>query len=129
VETIRIFRRDDVLGNVRRRGAQLAHALQQLTRHPWVRDVRGRGLMWGIELADPRDGRPAGELAARVQRAALRRGLIVELGGRQDSVVRLLPPLTITEEITRTASEILADAIEECHSMIPAAPGPLAPVS
>ncbi len=33
--------------------------------HPWVRDVRGRGLMWGIELADPRDGRPAGELAAR----------------------------------------------------------------
>lgn len=129
VETIRIFRRDDVLGNVRRRGAQLAQALQQLTEHPWVRDVRGRGLMWGIELADPRDGRPAGELAARVQRAALRRGLIVELGGRQDSVVRLLPPLTITEEITRIASEILLDAVEECCPVIPVSPGPLVPVS
>ena len=65
-----------------------------------VRDVRGRGLMWGIELADPVTGAWAGELAGRVQARALRGGLIVELGGRDDCVVRLLPPLNVTADPT-----------------------------
>jgi diaminobutyrate-2-oxoglutarate transaminase len=106
VETIRIFRRDDVLGNVRRRGEQIAWALNQLRDHPWVRDVRGLGLMWGIELADPRDSRPAGELASEIQTAALRRGLILELGGRHNCVVRMLPPLNVPEELVDTACGI-----------------------
>lgn len=109
VETIRIFHRDDVLGNVRRRGAQLAQALDGLRGHPWVREVRGLGLMWGIELADPADGRPAGELADQIRTRALRRGLILELGGRHDCVVRLLPPLNVTEAILDTACAILLD--------------------
>jgi len=115
-ETIRIFHRDDVLGNVRRRGEQIARALSSLTHHRWVRDVRGRGLMWGIELADPTDGRPAGELAAQVQARALRRGLIVELGGREDCVVRMLPPLNVTAQVVDTACAILLDVLEECCS-------------
>ena len=53
---VRIVRRDDVLGNVRARAAQIAQRLDVLRTHPWVRDVRGRGLMWGIELADPSTG-------------------------------------------------------------------------
>ncbi|MCQ8187054.1 aspartate aminotransferase family protein [Streptomyces rugosispiralis] len=111
VETIRIFRRDGVLGNVRRRGAQIADRLGGLTRDPWVRQVRGRGLMWGIELADPRDGRPATEVAAAVQHHALRHGLIVERGGRDDAVVRLLPPLNVTAEVVDMACSILVDAV------------------
>ncbi len=114
VETIRIFRRDDVLGNVRRRGEQVARILAGLRDHPWVREVRGQGLMWGIEFADPLDGRPAGELARHIQAAALRRGLIVELGGRNDSVVRMLPPLNVTAEVMDTACSILLDAVQEC---------------
>ena len=114
VEMIRIFRRDDVLGNVRRRGEQIARALDGICEHSWVREVRGRGLMWGIELADPHDGRPAGELAAEVQAAALRRGLIVELGGRDDCVVRMLPPLNVTVEVIDTACAILVDTFKEC---------------
>lgn len=120
VELIRIFRRDDVLGNVRRRGAQLARALSGLRDHPWVHEVRGLGLMWGIELADPADGRPAGELAEHIQARALRRGLILELGGRQDCVVRLMPPLNATEDVLDTACTILLDAVQECR---PCAPG------
>lgn len=111
VEMIRIFRRDDVLGNVRRRGAQIAQMLEGLRNHPWVRDVRGSGLMWGIELADPADGQPAGELAKRIQLLALRRGLILELGGRHQCVVRLMPPLNVTEEILDTACTILLDVL------------------
>jgi diaminobutyrate-2-oxoglutarate transaminase len=58
-EAVRIMRRDDVLGNVCRRGDQVADRLSGLEANPWVREVRGLGLMWGIELADPRTGRPA----------------------------------------------------------------------
>ncbi len=128
VETIRIFRRDDVLGNVRRRGDQIAQTLAGLRNNPWVREVRGRGLMWGIELTDPLDGQPAGELAGQVQAAALRRGLILELGGRNDCVVRMLPPLNVTAEVIDTACSILLDALQECCPSAPSTPwsaGPL----
>ncbi|WP_189714746.1 diaminobutyrate--2-oxoglutarate transaminase family protein [Streptomyces phaeofaciens] len=54
----------------------------------------------------------APELAATLQRECLRRGLIVELGGRHASVVRLLPPLTITDEQTAAVLDRLADAME-----------------
>ncbi|MER5536461.1 diaminobutyrate--2-oxoglutarate transaminase family protein [Streptomyces mirabilis] len=87
---------------------------------PCIGDVRGRGLMIGVELVDPEtapdttiDGpRPAApELAAAVQRECLRRGLIVELGGRRASVVRLLPPLTISDEQATAVLDRLADAV------------------
>ncbi|MEV5981701.1 diaminobutyrate--2-oxoglutarate transaminase family protein [Streptomyces sp. NPDC052114] len=54
---------------------------------------------------------PAPELAAAVQRECLSRGLIVELGGRHSSVVRLLPPLTITDEQAAAVLDRLADAL------------------
>ncbi|GAA1877653.1 aspartate aminotransferase family protein [Streptantibioticus ferralitis] len=112
-EAVRVFRRDDVLGNVRQRGEQITRALAGLHADPWVSEVRGRGLMWGIEFADPTDGGPAGELATEVQARALRRGLIVEVGGRADCVVRLMPPLNVTAEVVDTACAILVGAIAE----------------
>jgi diaminobutyrate-2-oxoglutarate transaminase len=89
-----------------------------------IGDVRGRGLMIGVELVHPDKppacaGEPppaAPELAAAVRRECLRRGLIVELGGRHSSVVRLLPPLTITDEQTSAVLDRLADAVAEVAS-------------
>ena len=102
-------------------GARMLDRLRPLaTEFDCVGDVRGRGLMIGLELVDPEgpphpdpDGpRPAApELAAAVQRECLRRGLIVELGGRRSSVVRLLPPLTISDEQTSAVLDRLADAV------------------
>ncbi|MFB7161927.1 diaminobutyrate--2-oxoglutarate transaminase family protein [Streptomyces sp. NPDC056210] len=109
-------------------GARMVGQLQGLAaEHPCIGDVRGRGLMIGVELVDvgavqdpdrpaaPGVGPhpPAPELAASVQRECLRRGLIVELGGRHSSVVRLLPPLTITDEQAAAVVERLADALAE----------------
>ncbi|MCZ4512448.1 diaminobutyrate--2-oxoglutarate transaminase family protein, partial [Streptomyces sp. ActVer] len=96
-----------------------------------VGDVRGRGLMIGVELVDPEKppsspgGPPpaAPELAAAVQRECLRRGLIVELGGRNSSVVRLLPPLTISDEQASAVLNRLSDAVAEVAK---AATGPAA---
>ncbi|ONI89629.1 diaminobutyrate--2-oxoglutarate transaminase [Actinosynnema sp. ALI-1.44] len=103
--TIRIVQRDDVLGNVRRRGEQLADRLSVLRARPGVREVRGRGLMWGVELT-------SADHAHAVQADALRHGLIVELGGRDDCVVRLMPPLNVTAEVIDQACAILLAAVD-----------------
>ncbi|ELY79189.1 diaminobutyrate--2-oxoglutarate transaminase [Natrinema gari] len=83
-----------------------------------VGDVRGRGLMLGMELVDP-DGEPDslgrfpadGDLASAVQSAAFDRGLIVETGGRDGSVVRFLPPLTISASRIDQIGDIVRESI------------------
>lgn len=101
-------------------GARMIARLQVLaTDHPSIGDVRGRGLMIGVELVDPEaapqggspEPPPAPALAAAVQQECLRRGLIVELGGRHSTVVRLLPPLTLTDEQATAVVDRLADAL------------------
>ncbi|MGW6982449.1 diaminobutyrate--2-oxoglutarate transaminase family protein [Streptomyces sp. NPDC054932] len=93
-------------------GERMLAALQGLAcGHPCIGDVRGRGLMIGIELVDPDTGAAAPVLAAAVRQECLHRGLIVELGGRHGAVVRLLPPLTLTDEQAAAVLDRLADAI------------------
>ncbi|GAA3043117.1 diaminobutyrate--2-oxoglutarate transaminase family protein [Actinokineospora globicatena] len=110
-EAVRIVRRDNILGNVVARGEQVADRLSVLHAHPLVGEVRGMGLMWGIQLLDAPDGTPASALAAAVRTEVLNHGLILELGGRDDTVVRLLPPLNVTAEVLDTACDILIAAI------------------
>jgi diaminobutyrate-2-oxoglutarate transaminase len=56
------------------------------------------------------------ELAEEVQSRALRSGLIVDLGGRDDCVVRMLPPLNVTAEVLDVALSILLDAIDDASA-------------
>lgn len=101
-------------------GAHLQQRLGALAgTHACIGDVRGRGLMEGVELVDPAaepdilGARPAAPaLAARVQHECLRRGLILELGGRHGSVVRFLPPLIITAEQLDEVTRIFAHALD-----------------
>ncbi len=80
-------------------------------------DIRGRGLMIGVEIIDI-NGQPdargtfpaAPELARKIQSQALGRGLILELGGRNGSVVRFLSPLIVTAEEVDTIASIFCDA-------------------
>ncbi|MFG2298022.1 diaminobutyrate--2-oxoglutarate transaminase family protein [Streptomyces sp. NPDC048603] len=98
-------------------GARMLAALHGLAAaHPCVAEVRGRGLMIGIEFTDPDDPDTPGNgaapaLAAAVRQECLDRGLIVELGGRHSAVVRLLPPLTLTDEQATAVLDRLADAV------------------
>ncbi|MFE0603472.1 diaminobutyrate--2-oxoglutarate transaminase family protein [Streptomyces sp. NPDC058892] len=93
-------------------GDRMLAALRGLASgHPCIGDVRGRGLMIGLELVDPDTGAAAPALAAAVRQECLERGLIVELGGRHGAVVRLLPPLTLTDEQAAAVLDRLADAI------------------
>ncbi|NWF29205.1 diaminobutyrate--2-oxoglutarate transaminase family protein [Streptomyces sp. PKU-EA00015] len=108
-------------------GARMLARLQGLAAaHSCIGDVRGRGLMIGVELVDPdctaRDALvppPAPGLAATVQRECLNRGLIVELGGRHGAVVRLLPPLTLTDEQAVAVLDRFADALAAAERSTP----------
>ena len=48
VEAVKIVKRDDILGNVVRRSEQCMGLLAPLQRHPWVREIRGKGLLLGL---------------------------------------------------------------------------------
>ena len=112
VAAVKIIERDGLLENVRELGAVALAALQELAdEFAFAADARGAGLMLGLELIDPASGEPNGEAAAAVQRAALQRGLIVELGGRDDAVIRLLPALNLTRRTLDQALAIVRDAL------------------
>jgi diaminobutyrate-2-oxoglutarate transaminase len=108
------LRDESILAKVRQQGSWLQERLSRLAeRHAVIGDVRGMGLMWGIELVDPQakdsHGRPAaaGSLAGQVKRACFDAGLIIESGGRDGSVLRFLPPLIITDAQLNQAIDTL----------------------
>ena len=83
---------------------------------PAVGEVRGRGLMIGIELVRDRETRePWPELASEVRRACAARGLIIEVGGHFDNVARFLPPLVISRRLLELGIEIFLDSLSACE--------------
>lgn len=109
-------------------GALLRGALHAAaSERPAIGEVRGRGLMCGIELVDPRaepdalGSRPGWpELAFAVRAACLEDGLIAELGGRDDTVLRLLPPLIATDAQLHRVAQVVAGAVDAaCGKLLP----------
>jgi diaminobutyrate-2-oxoglutarate transaminase len=100
--TMEILRRDEMTLHAHTVGAALAEGLEQLARrHPELGDIRGRGLMLGVEVVKPHSkssGRAPqdGALATAIRGAAFRNGLLIETGGRYGAVLRFLPPLILT---------------------------------
>ncbi|WIM12085.1 aspartate aminotransferase family protein [Enhydrobacter sp.] len=118
----RVIRRDDLLANVRRQGDHLARRLnERFGNHPFVGDVRGRGLFQAIELVADRGTKepfdPALKLHARVKQAAMERGLMVyPMGGTVDGArgdhVLLAPPFIVDPAAIDTIVERLSEAVD-----------------
>jgi diaminobutyrate-2-oxoglutarate transaminase len=93
---------------------------------PCIGDVRGRGLMTGVEIVDFLGAKEAcpppiyPRLAEQIQHECLRRGLIVELGGRGGSVVRFLPPLIVTSNEIDDIAERFQDAVKDSEKTLKA---------
>jgi diaminobutyrate-2-oxoglutarate transaminase len=84
-----------------------------------VGEVRGKGLMLGVELVKDKETKePAPELAGKLRRACHRRGLLIEIGGHYDNVARFLPPLVLTENMAQRGMEIFAASIKEVESSL-----------
>jgi 4-aminobutyrate aminotransferase-like enzyme len=80
---------------------------------PVIGDVRGLGLMIGVELVRDRESKePAAELVLRLQNEAKRRGLIIGRGGLHANTIRICPPLIVTRGDVDTAIEILDASLE-----------------
>lgn len=94
-----VLERDRLVDRSERLGAVLLDALRELQkRHPIIGEVRGRGLMVGIELVhDPVLKTPATDISVGLMRWALAQGLVILPEGTQGNVLGIFPPLTITE--------------------------------
>ncbi|MFC6064414.1 aspartate aminotransferase family protein [Streptomyces ochraceiscleroticus] len=106
-----VLERENLLANVQTMGARLVTELRAMQEaSALIGDVRGLGLMIGIEMRG-HGGFSSSEVALRLQRAVLRRGLILETGGREDCVVRMLPPLNLPRRTADAALAIVADGL------------------
>ncbi|MCW2516007.1 MAG: aminotransferase [Mycobacterium sp.] len=113
-----VVQRDGLVARAASLGEELAARLAKMRdRHDQVGDVRGRGLLQGIELvSDKVTKAPADDLGARVTAACLERGLhmnIVQLPG-MGGIFRIAPPLTITEPELHAGLDILEDSLAAC---------------
>ncbi|MFE0134641.1 aspartate aminotransferase family protein [Streptomyces sp. NPDC059037] len=103
----------DLQGNARRVGGLLIERLRAICAQiPVVREVRGRGLMIGIELVDPTTGEANPRAAAAALEAARAGGLLIGKGGGHDtSVLRIAPPMTLTVAEAEEGATILERAL------------------
>jgi 4-aminobutyrate aminotransferase len=110
--TVDILERE-AIGNAAKVGAKILDRLNGWKKtHALVGDVRGRGLMIGIELVKNKETRePATELRNRVEEVAFEKGLII-LGCGETSI-RLCPPLIVSEQEATVALDILEDALTQ----------------
>ena len=90
-----------IIGGLREAAAPLAVAGQ----------VRGKGLMFAVDLVDPVTGAPSPALAARMLEATRERGLLIGKGGLYGHALRMAPPLTLTEAEAREGLGLLTDAL------------------
>jgi len=105
IATLDAIRDEELLERASKVGDLLRQGLRDLqTRQEAIRDVRGLGLMIGIDLPDH-------DVAAAVERAAFDRGLLVL--GAGERAVRMSPPLVLTEDRARTGLEVFEEAVAE----------------
>ena len=105
--TLDALEEDALVENAAARGRQLLAGLELHRQHSpeTLRDVRGRGLMVGVELASSAD-------AARLRSGLLARHVVVSTAGPEGEVIRLAPPLVLTEEQVERFLAAFASALE-----------------
>ncbi len=106
--------RNDLQTNARKVGGQLRIDLDRLAEEvPNIGDVRGKGLMLGVEFVVPRTTDADVATTKQVMEAARRRGLLIGSGGLHGNVLRIAPPLSITSEEAADGFRMLSDAVHE----------------
>lgn len=105
IATLDVLEREDCYGRARRLGTDAVERLRrEVGSHPHVRDIRGIGLMIGVELADK-------AVTERVAARCLAAGVIVLSCGPDENVLRLAPPLTIGDHELAQGLDVLLQAI------------------
>jgi 4-aminobutyrate aminotransferase len=103
IETLRSERLPERAAALGERVLERARGWQ--AKHPHLGDVRGRGFMIGLEFMEGK--RPAPELTQRILHAALERDLLLLACGVDENVIRMIPPLTISEQELEKGMDVL----------------------
>ncbi|TDI56883.1 MAG: aspartate aminotransferase family protein [Acidobacteria bacterium] len=107
---------NDLQTNAYKVGSQLKNGLHNIAEDvPEIIEVRGKGLMLGVEFGDPVSGSPNAELTADVMEQARAEGLLVGKGGLYGNTLRIAPPLSITEEEANEGLDKLRNAIDRAR--------------
>jgi 2,2-dialkylglycine decarboxylase (pyruvate) len=119
---LQVVRDEDLPGRARRSGERLLGHLRELQgRHETVGDVRGVGLLCGLELVEDRDSRrPAERLGLELSEECERRGLSINLvrggSGGAANCLRMAPPLTVRDHEIDLAADILDSSLAALHT-------------
>ncbi|QYN26056.1 aspartate aminotransferase family protein [Amycolatopsis sp. DSM 110486] len=107
----------DLQANCAARGSQLLSGLRAVE-NPLIGEVRGKGLMVGIELVEPGTTTPHPAAAKQMLEETRARGLLIGKGGLHNNVLRLGPPMTLTEAEAQEGLAILVDALAAAHAAL-----------
>jgi len=112
---IRVLQEEKLVDNAAERGRQILSRLEQFQEKcSLIGEVRGKGLMIGVELVTDRKTKtPAPDQARQVRRLARDNGVLVGVGGTFGNVVRIQPPLVISAEQADRACDVVIRALEE----------------
>ncbi|HET6380960.1 MAG TPA: aspartate aminotransferase family protein [candidate division Zixibacteria bacterium] len=111
--TLDVIAAEGLLENARRQGERLLSGIRRLAAgHPAVAEVRGRGLMIGIEFADPSTLKPRPDLATALLAGAFERRLLLLTCGTHAQVVRVIPPLVTTDTEVDAAIAAIGQSLE-----------------
>jgi 2,2-dialkylglycine decarboxylase (pyruvate) len=119
LKVLEVVQRDGLAERAKLMGARLAAGLRGLQqRYECVGDVRGRGLLLGLEFRDA-GGRDAAAISDAVTDVALELGLSANIvrAGASGGVMRIAPPLTVSEAEVDLGVELLGEAIERVASV------------
>jgi 4-aminobutyrate aminotransferase len=118
LQVIDIIKEEKLLENATRQGTYLMKRLKELQqKYPIIGDVRGKGLMIGVELVkDPEAKEPAAQESIDVMNKCFKRGLAIITSSK--STMRFAPPLIITHEIIDEGLEIFESAVKEVAAQL-----------
>jgi len=110
---IEIIQEEKLLDNATKQGAYIMKRLEELKgKSEIVGDVRGKGLMIGVEIVEDKESKkPAAQKASEIMTRSWKRGVNVITCGA--STIRIAPPLVITRELVDAALDIIEDSIRE----------------
>lgn len=112
IRAIEYIQDQDLLPRARRLGSTIQSHLENLAdRSDEIVDVRGDGLMWGAEFAPETDGISGSDRVSEIQQTAFENGVLVWSAGRDGTVLRLMPPLVVTEHQLETGLDIVESAV------------------
>jgi 4-aminobutyrate aminotransferase-like enzyme len=107
-----ILKEEALKDRARERGAQFLEGLRSLQkRFPSLGDVRGRGLMIGLEMVRGADRAPAADLAKALEREVLKRGVLMSTTGAYGNVLRITPPLVIDARQVERALGVIGESL------------------